>query len=266
MLVTPEDFDWSLTDRELVIFLPNWGRADFIRQVMPTIKTSISKDRWIVLVGNDRQHEDLSDLADQNVVYFTFEPDAKREQYRGGGFIRNIAIKNSRSKWFFQKDPEVIIEGDFIANVIACPTDFYRLGGPAFRVRPNITTKFMKNQATVEDCRQDADRHQIGINNFVFFNFAYGVKTQVLKDMRGYDEDFGGTYCYDRDMYYRLMAQGIKTTMDEQCHPIHLWHPTPSFPDTPETRQEYEDMKRMFAGKDPNQIVRNDPKTWGKGG
>lgn len=266
MIVIPEDFDWSLTDRELVIFLPNWGRANFIRRIMSTIQTSIPKEKWIILVGNDRQHEDLSDLADQNVVYFTFEPDAKREQYRGGGFIRNMAIKNSRSKWFFQKDPEVIIEGDFIANILACPTDFYRLCGPAFRVRQNVTERFMKHQATVGDCRQESDRKPIDSNNFVFFNFAYGVKTQILKDMRGYDEDYGGTYCYDRDMYYRLMAQGIETTMDPQCHPVHLWHSTPSFPDTHQTRDEYEAMKRMFASKDSKDVVRNDPKTWGKGG
>jgi len=264
MLVTIDNFDWSITERELVFFMPNWGRANFIRRLMSTIKTKIPKNEWIILVGNDRQHEDLSDLEDENVVYFTFEPNVSREQYRGGGYIRNIAIKRCRSKWFFQKDPEVIIEEDFIANIISCPTEFYRLSEPAFRVRQNVTERFMRNKATIQECKEDADTYPI--HNFVYFNMAFGVLTQTLKDMRGYDEDYGGTYCYDRDLYYRLIAGGAKVTMDPECHPIHLWHATPSLPDTEQTIREYNEMKKMFASKDPKQIIRNDPESWGEGG
>jgi len=84
--------------------------------------------------------------------------------------------------------------------------------------------------------------------------------------LRGYDEDYGGTYCYDRDLYYRLVAGGAKVTMDPECHPIHLWHVTPSLPNTEQTSREYEEMKKMFASKNFHKAVRNNADTWGEGG
>lgn len=266
MLVTLENFDWSITERELVIFMPSWGRKDFVRRTVEVMETNVSRDRWIIIVGNDCQHEDLSCLRDQNVFYFTFSPGIERKQERGGGYIRNIAIKKCRSKWFFQRDPEVIIENDYINNIINCPTDFYRLSGPGYRVRQHITEKFMDGQASIEDCKSDSQLGQIIPGHFVFFNMAFAVKTKILQDMRGYDEDHWGTYVYDRDLHFRLMAQGLKETIDPQCKPIHLWHPTPSFPNTNKTKCEYEDMKQIFNTKDPKNYIRNIGKDWGEGG
>jgi hypothetical protein len=264
-MITHEEFDWSLTDRELVIFMPNWGRGYFIRKTVEVMSTKIPRDRWIIIVGNDYEHEDLSDLKDQNVFYFTYNPDGVRKKERGGSYIRNIAIKRCRSNWFFQRDPEVVIEHDWIENVLNCPTDFYRLSGPAHKVRQKTTEKFIDGNATIEDCKRDSDRIPISPNNFVFFNMAFGVKTKILQNMRGYDEDHWGTYCYDRDLYVRLMAQNIKTTMDPQCQPIHLWHSTPSFPNTKQTIDEYDRMKKLFATKNPKDFTRNINRPWGEG-
>lgn len=264
MLVRFEDFDWSLTDRELVIFIPNWGRSQYIRKTVKMMKTKVPQNKWIIVVGNDCQHEDLSDLKDNNVVYFTFDGDRNRPQDRGGGFIRNIAIKRCRSKWFFQRDPEIVIENDFIDHILRCPTDTYRLGGPAKKVRKNTSERFMQGKATIEECKQDADVFPINIQHFVYANFAFAVHTQVLKDMRGFDEDYGQTYCYDRDLFVRLVNNGVAITSDPECTPIHIWHPTPSFPNTSKTIADYDEMKAMFASKDPKQIVRN-PHGWGEG-
>lgn len=264
MLVKYEDFDWSLTDRELVIFIPNWGRGNYIRKTIEVMKTSVPHDKWIIIIGNDCQHEDLSDLKDHNVVYFTFDANRERPQDRGGGFIRNMVIKRSLSRWFFQRDPEIVIENDFIAHIIECLTDMYRLGGPARKTRQNTSKRFLQGQATVLECKQDADIFLINPQHFVYANFAFAVRTQILKDIRGFDEDYGQTYCYDRDLFVRLINKGITITADPQCTPIHLWHPTPSFPNTPETIADYNGMKAMFATKDPKQIIRN-PYGWGEG-
>lgn len=265
MLVTLNNFDWSITERDLVIFIPNWGRGNYIRRIIETMKTNIPLDKWIIIIGNDCQHEDLSGLKNQNVIYFTFSPNISRRQERGGSFIRNIAIKRSRSKWFFQKDPEVIIENDFIANILACSTEFYRLSGPACKVYENTSMEFMNHQATIEDCKMNSQKYPVVENDQMFFNMAFGVHTQLLQNIYGYDEDYGETYYYDTDLFFRLMANGVRTTMDPQCKPIHLWHPTPSFPDTSKTKAEYEAMGAMFRSKNPRQIVRN-PNGWGEGG
>lgn len=264
MLVKFEDFDWSLTNRELVIFIPNWGRGNYIRQTIKTMETRVPYDKWIIIVGNDCQHEDLSDLESQNVVYFTFGADRNRPQDRGGGFVRNMVIKRSHSRWFFQRDPEIIIENDFIDHILQCSTDMYRLGGPARKTRQNTTKRFLREQATIAECKQDADVFQINPQYFVYANFAFAVHTKILQDMRGFDEDYGQTYCYDRDLFVRLINNGVMITSDPKCTPIHLWHPTPSFPNTSKTIGDYNEMKAMFASKDPKQIVRN-PNGWGEG-
>lgn len=265
MLVTSDNFDWSITNRELVIFIPNWSRADYIRKTIAKIETVIPPDKWIVLVVNDRIHEDLSDLDGfENIVYLTFGPERTKEG-RGDGFVRNIAIKRCQSKWFFQKDPEIIIQGDFIKHILDCPTDMYRLSGPARKTRRNTTERFLQGQATVKECFQDADQYPINPAKFVYFHFGFAVKTDILRHMRGYDEDYKKMYCADRDLYGRLMAQDVRPTFDQKCKPIHLWHDTPWFPDNSETKGDYAEMQALFATKDPKQFIRNNPDTWGEG-
>jgi len=264
MLIEFADFDWSLTNRELVIFIPNWGRGNYIRSTIAAMETSVPRDRWIIIVGNDCQHEDLSDLENQNVVFFTFDPDRNRPQDRGGGFIRNMVIKRSQSRWFFQRDPEIIIQNDFIAHILECGTEMYRLGGPARKTRKDTAERFLQGQATVAECRDDADVFQIDPQHFVYANFAFAVLTETLQEIRGFDEDYGQTYCYDRDLFVRLVNKGVKITSDPECTPIHLWHDTPSFPNTPETIADYDMMKEMFASKNPRHVVRNQ-QGWGEG-
>ncbi len=264
-MITPENFDWSVTNRELVIFMPSWNRGHFVRRTIEIMKTNVPSDKWVIIVGNDCAHEDLSDLYSKNVFYFTFAPDTPRRQERGGAFIRNIIIKRCRSKWFFQRDPEVIIEKDFIKNIIECPTNFYKLSGPIHRVNQETTEKFMKNQATLDDCKRDSKTYPIKKDHFVNFNMAFAVPTKILQEINGYDEDYGETYYYDTDLYYRLMSYGVKITMDQECKPIHLWHPIPSFPNNSKTISEYEAMGIMFNSKNPQETIRN-PHSWGEGG
>jgi GT2 family glycosyltransferase len=263
-MITLDNFNWSITNRKLVIFIPNWGRGEYIRKTVKTIQTKVPRDKWLVIVINDRIHEDLSDLKDDNVLYLTFGPD-RVGLGRGDGFARNIAIKRCQSEWFFQKDPEIIVTGDFINSILNCPTDMYRLSGPAQKTRKNTSQKFLQGDATIEDCSEDAENHPINPNQFVYFHFGFAVKTDILRNMRGYDEDYKKMYCADRDLYMRLMAQGVTPTFDPGCHPIHLWHEVPWFPNSPQTRVDYEEMKNLFANKDPKQFIRNDPETWGEG-
>lgn len=264
MIVTLDNFDWSVTNRDLVIFMPNWARGEYVRKTVELIQTEIPKDKWIVLTINDRIHEDLSDLEPYNAVYLTFGPDRPKDG-RGDAFMRNIAIKRCKSKWFFQKDPEVIVRGDFIKHILECPTEMYRLSGPALKVRRHTTERFLKSEATLEDCYVDADQYPINPAMFMFFHFGFAVKTYILQGIRGYDEDYKKMYCADTDLYGRLMAMGVKPTFDPECHPVHLWHVEPWAPNTPKTKADYAEMRNMLASKNPRSSVRNDPLTWGEG-
>ena len=264
-MVTLENFNWSITDRKLVIFMPNFGRGEYVRKTVQTIITAIPKENWIVVVINDRIHEDFSDLEkNDNTVYLTFGPERSKEG-RGDAFMRNIIIKHCQSEWLFQKDPEIVIQHDFIKHILECPTDMYRLSGPARKVKRGTTQKFLQDKATIEECFQDSDSYPINKNQFVYFHFGFAVKTSILKGMRGYDEDYKKMYCADKDLYVRLMASEVRPTFDDQCKPIHLWHTVPWYPDNPENKANYESMKSLFASKDPKQTLRNDEHTWGEG-
>lgn len=264
-MMTLDNFDWSITNRELVIFIPNWGRGEYVRKTIAEMDTHVPLNKWLIVVINDRIHEDFSDLDGfENTVYLTFGPELNKEG-RGDGFIRNVAIKRCQSKWFFQRDPEIIITGDFIKSIIECPTDMYRLSGPAKKTRQATTERFLRGEATVQECSEDSDQYDIDPNKFVYFHFGFAVKTKILQDIRGYDEEYKKMYCADRDIYSRLMAQGVIPTFDPECKPIHLWHTIPWFPNNPKTIADYKEMQQIFANKDPNQFIRNNPETWGEG-
>ncbi len=262
-MITEKDFDWSLTNRKLVIFLPNWGRGDYIRRTVRTIKTTVPKEDWIVLVANDGLHEDLSDLKDLNVVYFTFQRENTSE--RNGCFIRNFVIKRLQSVLVFSKDPEIVIEGDFIANVLSCDTPFYRLGGPAFKATQEATAQFMANQKTIHYCESHSQRTPVMSHAHMIMHYGYSMPVTTLQQMKGYDEDYSmSPYCEDRDIFHRFIAQGLRPHVDTTCHPIHLWHAMKFFPNTPENSARYEKAKALFRTKDPKNFIRN-PDGWGTG-
>jgi hypothetical protein len=265
MISTLENFDWSITNRKLVIFMPNFGRGEYVRKTVQTISTTIPREDWLVVAINDRVHEDLSGLEENyNTVYLTFGPERSKEA-RGDAFMRNVIIKRCQSEWLFQKDPEIVVHNDFIKHILECQTDMYRLSGPASKVRQATTQKFLQDQATIQECIQDSDKYTINEKQFVYFHFGFAVKTAILKNMRGYDEDYKKMYCADKDLYARLMASGVRPTFDAKCKPIHLWHTVPWYPDNPENKADYARMKAIFASKDPKQTIRNDEHSWGEG-
>jgi len=263
-MVTENNFDWSVTERPLVVFMPNWGRGNYIRKTVAAIKTEIPRDQWIVLVANDGVHEDLSDLKDQNVVYFTFQRPNISE--RNGCFIRNFVLRRLRSAFVFSKDPEIIVVGDFIKRILEdCDRPLYRLGGAAFKADREVTNRFMANDATIDDCIAHSQRLPIMPEQHMIMHYGYSMPVKILQQIRGYDEDYSiSPYCEDRDLFYRLKAMNIRPFVDQSCFPVHLWHEMKFFPNTPENSARYERAKALFRSKDPSQAMRND-NDWGTG-
>lgn len=262
---TEKDFDWSLTNRKLVIMMPNWGRGDYIKKTVETIETVVPAKDWIILVANDGLHEDLYDLDDQNVVFFTFQRENISE--RNGCFIRNFVIKRLQSERVFIKDPEIIIEGDFIRRILVdCDKPLYRLGGDfACKASREITGNFMAGNATIQDCITNSQKHPIYRNQHMIMHYGYSMPVATLQQMKGYDEDYSvSPYCEDRDIFYRFVAQELPVFFDKQCFPIHLWHEMKFFPNTPENAARYEKAKALFHAKDPTNFIRN-PNGWGTG-
>ena len=130
MAITQHNFDWAVTERDLVIFVPNFGRKRYLAATLEWFETAVPEDRWITIVVNDGLHEDLSDLAARfNLAWFTFERNPVVE--RNGAMIRNYFIKRCRSRLLCTRDPEILIEGErFVEHVLGLPSGVvYRTGG-----------------------------------------------------------------------------------------------------------------------------------------
>ena len=72
-------FDWSCTARDLVLFIPNYGRKNYLRSCLASLThTRVPRERWLVLVGNDGLDEPMNNLtAEFNLQWFTLRRAAK---------------------------------------------------------------------------------------------------------------------------------------------------------------------------------------------
>jgi len=87
----------------------------------------------------------------------------------------------------------------------------------------------------------------------------YGCKTEVLKSIRGYDEDFSMCGKEDKDMYGRLKDMGMKFYSEKTLNAHHLWHDRGD-----KTEKGAKDMNAIFANKSPSDHIRNH-EAWGEG-
>ena len=71
-MITQDNFDWSLTKKRFVLFVPNYGRKNLFIHSLKNFYTDVGKEAWQIVVVNDGIHEDFSDLNNPNISYFTF--------------------------------------------------------------------------------------------------------------------------------------------------------------------------------------------------
>lgn len=110
------NFNWDITKRKLVIFLPSFKYSELTEFSISQIQTKVDPSEWIIIIGNDNVDINWDHLRDKNVRYFTLLRDDKKS--RNSCYIRNFAIKRAKSKLFMQKDAEVVVLGDFICNIL----------------------------------------------------------------------------------------------------------------------------------------------------
>ncbi len=291
------NFDWSITNRKLVIFIPNYGRKEYVEFGIKNLITSVPRDDWVIIIGNDNIEENFDNLFDQNVRYFTlFTGNSKP---RNSCKIRNYAIKRCMSNIFFQKDPEVVVIGDFIKKSIehgkGWRTGFSIIASVALSrlilkngiqevnkflfkgpMDPNICawrpTGLIAEKLNDGTYRGIADPKHLYDPKFikdVIFNangkwnestcFAYalGIETNILKEIGGYDEDYTSYGYEDSDLFCRLMNIKYGLTPDYNCVSVHLHHQLT-------VDGNLGKMAQMFNSKDYREVIRN-KNCWGEG-
>lgn len=224
-MINQNNFDWQKTNKEIIIFIPNYGRKQLILPGLKRFQTNLPRERWSWLIVNDCIHEDFSDIANEfNILWFTFEREPKE---RNGSQIRNYVIKNVQSKILASKDPEIILTGsDYIERIINLQDKQIH--------RPWGTTELMEmdspkiiNNDNLDIGTLKPRRHYPSGNPKTHegFHFSYACHTKLLKDIGGYDERFKNTYGWeDVDLLDRLHMLNCEFIMDKEIHAYHIWH------------------------------------------
>jgi len=269
-----QNFDWADTKRKLVIFLPNHNGKELTEFSIQQIRTTRAVEDYLIIVGNDGVDDDFSHLATQNVAFFTLR--GSQQYPRNGAFIRNYAIKRCQSELFFQKDGEVVIEGDFIRHSID-QHGSWRAGNivvlDAEQTKTYLREKHLSSVKDIAFYTVPAVRPDIDLNatkqyicnldgqiSFIsYFHYAYCTQTRTLQNLGGYDEDFTDFGWEDVDMYFRLAYAQEFLKPDYSCYAIHPKHAS-----TVNTLK-LGDMAQIFKNKATHQCAANLRRNWGEG-
>jgi len=263
-MVTFKSFDWAVTNKDLVLLVPNFGRGRYIRKVLDSLtKTTIPTHKWIILVANDGVHEDFSDLEERNVVYFTFERSPSPS--RSGAFMRNIVIKHGECKMLAQKDPEVFYTSDFIKGCFDHQGVLYRCGWHALEAKREDTENYLNGHDNLNLMLRQCAVTPIVEDIFVFWHYGHCAPLESFKKLGGYDEDYKGYGYEDTDMHDRLMKSGLGQYFDRNCIPVHLWHEKPKVHTDETDKKRYEEMGVLYNKKRGTGIIRNVGVEWGNG-
>lgn len=272
-MITQKDYDWSQTDTKVVLLIPNYGRKKLLVPTIKAAKTALDKKDYHILIANDGLHEDMEDLKDYNVSYFTF--DRKDKTVRNGCFIRNYCLKRLQSEYVIQKDPEVLVYGDFFKGMVETDKDIFTLGAVINTdakqrekfLKEGVLPKPKKKRVLAKGVKGTPNAKITSANilnirtpdTYYFFHYMYGCKTELLQSIRGYDEGYSMYGKEDKDMYFRLKDMKMKFMSDENCKAYHLWHKKMGL-----TPKSVKKMSKVYDTRKASVHVRNE-NGWGEG-
>lgn len=262
-----DQFDWDLTDRKVMLLVPNYGRKKLLSPTIKHLETSLAKKDWGVLIANDGLVDDFSDIESDNIFCINYRR-PNPEKPRNGLFIRNYCLRRMQSELVFQKDPEIIIHGDFFLRAVMSEADAFR-PRKIIRLSQSESKAYRSNQKfpkdpPVHDIRKHAKADFTKTNLIdsklaYFFHYLYGIRLNILKSIRGYDEDFKQFGKEDKDLFGRLTHMNLNWYVDELTVAYHMHHATED-----NHRGKAAKMGNIFKEKDPKQTVRNNL-DWGSG-
>jgi len=261
-----KNFDWSETKVDLLFLIPNFGRSIYIRNTISnTLNTIVDHNKFLILIINDGIEENFDDLYDDyRVRYFTLP--RKNNWERTDGIIRNVAIKNSQSKLFAQRDPEILYDGDFLKGCFDNQDVLYRCGGVAHQASQEDTNLYLDNKIGLNQLKQSANKSNLS-NFFFAWHYGHCAPIEYFKKLNGYDEEFLYYGWCDRNMHDRLIKSGVKQYVDHSCQPIHLYHEKPQVRTDPVAIKREAYMKQLYEQKtrEGKLIANENNPSWGNG-
>lgn len=292
---TLDTFDWSLTERRMVMLVPNFGRGHLFRAAFAHFWTRLPRSQYLVLVANDGIDEGFADLAELGVAFLTLHREPASP--RNGAKVRNAVIKRCRSEWVFQRDPEILFGEDVLARCAERDGRAYRIGRVALLDRAStdvvraLAHEHGHDSSKVHPREESGNaRREFGVratpvagiapptplpllnslawreidsNASTFLHFGFGIKTSLLRSIRGYDEAFTHYGYEDVDLFERMRELGELPETDVEARAAHLWHePLPV--GTGSVKDDAAAMRRVYLDHKAMGPVRN-PECWGEG-
>jgi len=257
-------FDWSVTKRKLVLFIPCFGRLQYLKTTLKRFKTSANNKDWCILVANDGIHQDLTSLErDYNLYWFTFERDPVE---RNGVLVRNFVIKRIQSEYLACRDPEIFLEHstgkDYISRLLDLEGDVVYRPKYYTELKEHETQKIIRNPKNIDLTKLDVLRKWVVRNNeYQGFHWGMCCRTHRLKKMKGYDEDFADSFGWeDVHLLKRLQKDNVKFIIDDQMTGYHVWHCRKPF-----CRKTIDINGKIYNNKMKNlQVVANQNREWGE--
>ena len=255
------NFPWELTNKEVVVFVPNFARKKFIVPTLERFKTNVPTDKWIFLVVNDGIHEDLSDLEKYNLCWFNFERADTKE--RNGGPVRNYVIKRVQSRILASRDPEIVVDHpDFVDGLLQLKEDeSLRCCRGIELTDPDTDKIFQDNTIDLSTLRPLRVWEISQERKYESWHWAYGIHTKKLIELGGYDERFAEWYGHeDTDLLCRILNYGMRTIMPSNFIAYHIFHPRMiKFTNT------IRDAGLLSESLPKNRIIANQGIEWGNG-
>jgi hypothetical protein len=259
-MITQDNFDWSLTERQIVVFIPNYKRKNLLIPTLQRFQTELPRDQWIFLVVNDGMHEDLSDLEDYNLCYFTFVREPNKE--RNGCLIRNYVLRRLQCATITTRDPEIFIAGgDHLVKIDGIGDIVYRPGG-MIEFTEQMTQKILDDPYISVSELDVLRRWQVTDYNYQAFHCGMAMNVDRMIAMGGYDEDFAEGYGWeDVNFLERLKLSDVRIIIDHDLMGFHIHHPRYRiFQKTIAINGSiYEKKKKNLK------VVANENREWGQG-
>ncbi len=249
-------FDWSITNKKVCIFIPNFQRSSYLKVTIPHLLSLISKKDIPIIIGNDSPDSGTNDICKQNHNVYQFTLDRPNES-RSGSFIRNYFIKRNQSEWMIQKDPETLVYSDFEwLDSLDENQDTFLRAKRMCMINDTISNELMCSSRDPKN--NDFDYHNIEIRRYYHIHQFFAVQTKVLQNIGGYDEDFTYYGPEDHDVWLRMQCYGLfNKSIPVDC--AHINHPRVEM-----NHENHFKMIEIFKNKNPRNFVRN-LNGWGNG-
>lgn len=174
------------------IIISTYNRPTLLKSCLVSVQSAITKADHIsveVIITDDSNNEDSVNLVQQHFPNFFYGKGAQR----GPAANRNCGASKAVGKWFIFFDDDVIVKDDILIEYAAL---IHSIQAEVFEgaIYPS-DFKMMK---------KDMSECPVNITGNCFWSANFCIRSDIFKQVNGFDERFTIAAQEDQDLYIRL--------------------------------------------------------------